>query len=208
MLQAVNLTCERGERLLFSQLQLTLEPQQLLYVEGANGAGKSTLLRAVAGLFAPSSGHIEWQGRPIADAPEEYHRELLYLGHRAGIKEELTAEENLRFAVVMGGGELSREGAWQALGAMGLAGYEDQPVRAMSFGQRRRVALARLRVSRARLWLLDEPLNGLDKRSVADLLEMIHAHLQQGGMALVTTHQEVEWSDVAVKRLLLGGKHG
>lgn len=178
-------------------------------MEGRNGAGKTTLMRAVAGLFNPAEGEIWWQKQSIGELMEEYFKQMLYVGHRAGIKEELTATENLQFAAAMNCQPVTKESVWQALWQIGLRGYEDQLARAMSAGQKRRVALARLLLNRAPLWLLDEPFTALDKRAVAQLMATIHAHLQQGGMVMMTTHQEVNWSDVEIQRLQLQGlTHG
>ena len=199
-LEAVDLACERGERLLFANLDLTLEAGQVLRVEGQNGAGKTSLLRVLCGLSLPLEGEIRWAGEDIRRRRTEYLTELAYVGHAHGVKGELTALENLRVAGALAGHR--DEPARQALGELGLAGFEELPSKILSAGQRRRVALARLKVSRARLWILDEPFTALDRAGVAAVEQMITLHARAGGLCLLTSHQPVEL-DVPVGRIAL-----
>lgn len=191
MLSAQGLACVRGDRRLFSGLEFSLDAGAWLQVEGENGAGKTSLLRIIAGLLAPAEGEILWKGQPVRENADEFHADLLYLGHAGGIKEEFTPLENLRMNAAVAGQAVAEDEALRALRRLGLKGRERLPARYLSQGQKRRVALARLLVSPARLWVLDEPFVALDVAAVAMLCGLIGEHLQKGGMALYTSHQEV-----------------
>ncbi|HHH36951.1 MAG TPA: cytochrome c biogenesis heme-transporting ATPase CcmA [Gammaproteobacteria bacterium] len=204
MLEAAGLGAVRGERRLFRGLNLSLAPGELLYVHGPNGSGKTTLLRMVCGLVAPAEGEIRWDGSPIGELGEDYRRILLYLGHAAALKDELSALENLRIMAALGGTPVTESQALDALDALGLGGCEDLPVRVLSQGQKRRAALARLYLSKARLWVLDEPFTALDKASVAGLEDILAAHLAGGGIVVLTTHQEVGLTAAVSKEIALG----
>jgi heme exporter protein A len=206
-LQIDGLSCVRGDRVLFSGLVFGVDDGELLRVEGRNGSGKTTLLRALAGLLLPESGEIRWQGESIRKLREEYSRHLLYLGHLNGIKGDLTAVENLRIAAVLDGFELSEQRAWEVLGEIGLRGHEDLPSKHLSQGQKRRVALARLLANAARLWILDEPFTALDVAAVELLQDVIRRHIEHGGMAVVTTHQEVAMLGEQTRTVTLGRDH-
>jgi heme exporter protein A len=209
MLEANDLECIRGDRRLFRDLSLRLTPGELMHIHGHNGSGKSTLLRTLCGLFTPTHGEVRWNGAPIHSLREEFSKDLLYLGHKAGIKDDLSAVENLRIASILDGYPLSEEQAWQALEQMGLRGFEDLPSKHLSQGQKRRVALARLLVSKARLWILDEPFSALDTAAVSALQAVIGSHVSTGGMVILTTHQEVALTRGEVKQLQLGtGENG
>ena len=191
MLQAHGLACDRGDRRLFSGVDFTVPAGQWLQIEGANGAGKTSLLRILAGLAGAADGHVTWDGRPVAEARDEFHAQLLYLGHAPAIKDDLSALENLQSAAAVAGRPLAEADALAALGRLGLAGREDLPSRVLSQGQRRRVALARLLCSQARLWILDEPFVALDVAAVAQLCEILDEHLSRGDLLLFTSHQAV-----------------
>jgi heme exporter protein A len=203
-LEVRDLCCIRGERLLFSHVNFSLASGELLYVEGPNGSGKTTLQRTLCGLFTQEMGGIWWNGEEIDALDEEYTRDVLYLGHLNGIKGELSALENLRFSAVLDGDRVSVESLMSALARLGLAGYEDLPTKVLSQGQKRRVALARLLLSSASLWVLDEPFTALDLAAVDLLQEMIAEHIAHGGMVVLTTHQEVALTSGHIKRLKLG----
>ena len=190
MLEARELEATRGERTLFSGVGFSLAPGALLRVTGANGRGKTTLLRALCGLLQPAAGEVRWKGENIRVLREEYWAELLYIGHANALKDDLTPEENLAVASGIAGTSMARERARAALGLFGLAGREALPVRALSQGQRRRAALARLAVSEKRpLWILDEPFAALDAAGVEQVQSLAGEHLGRGGLVVLTTHQ-------------------
>jgi heme exporter protein A len=193
----------RGDRRLFSGLDFSLSPGTFVQLTGANGSGKTSLLRILCGLLAPAEGEIHWQGANIRSLAEEYVTAVTYMGHRPGVKDELTAVENLRVSNALNGVDVSRQDAVNALQRMGLTGRESLPARFLSEGQRRRVALARLLVCGTRLWLLDEVMTSLDKGAVELVRSLIEEHLQRGGIAIVATHQELELSAGVTKRLEL-----
>lgn len=205
MLEAVDLACERGERLLFSGLNFAAERGTLLRVAGPNGTGKTSLLRIMCGLLEPTAGEIRWKGGNIRRLREEYWKDLVYIGHLNGVKDDLTVRENLRVSVRVAGRRASEAQLSQALDAVGLAGFEDSMARFLSQGQRRRVALARLYVSEAvPLWILDEPFTALDLRGVANLSALVARHIEAGGTVVLTTHQEVPVDAARRKRVDLG----
>ena len=201
------LSCMRGDRVLFRDLSFALGNGDLVHLKGHNGSGKTTLLRALAGLLLPEAGEVRWEGRNIRKLREEYSRHLLYLGHLNGIKGDLTAVENLRIAATLDGFDLPEARAWDILGEIGLKGHEDLPSKHLSQGQKRRVALARLRANDARIWILDEPFTALDVAAVEMLQDVIRRHLQRNGMAIITTHQEVAMLGDQTRTVVLGQAH-
>jgi heme exporter protein A len=202
MLQAHELACVRGDRPLFRGLKFTLESGQALHLVGANGSGKTSLLRLLCGLSAPAEGEVRWKGESIRSLREEFYRELIYIGHAPAVKDDLSAMENLLTSAMVAGLDVAPEQARQALRGIGLGGREDLPTKVLSQGQRRRVALSRLLLAaRVPLWILDEPFTALDKRAVVNLCQVIEAHVQDGGMVIYTTHQEVEFEAQQARRL-------
>lgn len=192
MLELRGLDGVRGGRRLFAGLQLRLPPGGLLRVQGANGAGKTSLLRMICGLLVPAAGEVRWREQPITALAEEFNRELVYIGHAAALKDDLSPLENLQVAATLGGGSVARADAAAALAAAGLKGRERSPSRALSQGQRKRVALARLALPSAPgLWVLDEPFNALDTAATAWLLGLITSRLDAGGCVVLTSHQPV-----------------
>ncbi|CAI1791275.1 MULTISPECIES: cytochrome c biogenesis heme-transporting ATPase CcmA [Serratia] len=202
MLEAKSLSCVRDERILFSELSFTVKPGEIIQVEGPNGAGKTSLLRILAGLAQPESGEVCWRGQNTLRHRENYHQDLLFLGHQPGIKTMLTPFENLQFYQAVRAAP-DRQAIWRALEQVGLVGYEDLPVAQLSAGQQRRVALARLWLSECPLWILDEPLTAIDKQGVAELISLFEQHAQQGGMVLLTTHQDLAGTTQAVGKISL-----
>lgn len=190
-LELRDLSCVRGRRRLFHRLDATLAAGQLLRVTGANGAGKTSLLRMMCGLLAPAQGQVLWQGQALPQAREDFHQQLIYLGHAAALKDDLTPLENLQVATRLGGNVPDEAAARQALADAGLRGREHVPTRTLSQGQRRRAALARLPLGTALLWVLDEPFNALDSVATAWLLGLIEAQLRRGGLVVLTSHQPV-----------------
>lgn len=203
MLEADNLECVRGERRLFAGLGFKLEAGELLYLQGRNGSGKTSLLRMLIGLLPPEAGEIRWKGTAIRDSGDEFRADLCYLGHLNAIKEELTPLENLLAAARLADEELSEDDALDALERVGLAGREELPCKYLSQGQKRRVALARLVKEKRPLWVLDEPFVALDTAAVDWLAGLISAHLQRGGLTVMTTHQPVAIPAGTVRELRL-----
>jgi heme exporter protein A len=186
-----NLSCSRGDRRLFSGVSFSLQPGQWLHLEGNNGVGKTSLLRLVCGLSALEEGEIHWQDQAVGKDPQAFRADLAYLGHQLALKDELSPLENLRIDAAIAGRQLTLPDALQALAQMGLRGRENLPVRVLSQGQKRRTALARLVVSSAKLWVLDEPFVALDTAAQNALSQVLNGHLAKQGMVLLTSHQAV-----------------
>lgn len=196
MLELRDVTCVRGGRDLFTGLNCQVPPGKLLRVRGANGAGKTSLLRMVCGLLAPGHGEILWRGERISDLAEEFGRQMIFVGHAAALKDDLTAIENLQMACLLGALDVSAVQARQALAVAGLPDRAQVPARELSQGQRRRVALARLVLGRSSpLWVLDEPFNALDTAATQWLCGLIAGHVAANGSVILTSHQEVALDD-------------
>lgn len=201
LLRAERLFCERDERVLFSALSFSLSAGQLMQVMGSNGSGKTTLLRIVCGLNDSYDGDIYWCGEPISEQREQFLASMLYIGHRVGVNRILTPRENLRWSAALHA-PVDDERIVSALARVGLRAYEDIPCRNLSAGQQQRVSLARLLISPARLWILDEPFTTLDVYGVAELENLLAEHVSQGGAVLFTTHHRLNVS-CEVQRLNL-----
>lgn len=184
-----NLSCIRGTQTLFNGINLQLDAGQWLYLQGENGAGKTSLLRILAGLSLPAEGEVLWQNTPIGQQRNQYHQDLLYIGHHAGLKEDLTLTENLQALCRMDGLRVSDADIREALTRMGLAKRQHLPARVLSAGQKRRGLLARALLRPAKLWILDEPFNALDVNAIADVQNLLKDHLTQGGLLVLTSHQ-------------------
>lgn len=202
LFEAQDLRCERDERLLFAGLALRLDPGGVLQLAGPNGSGKTTLLRAVAGLGSRVEGEMRWRGEPLPGAAWEMRRDSLYLGHEAAVKPGLSAIENLRWHVALWGRQrgITLE---EALVRVGLGRFVDTPARQLSAGQKRRIALARLLLSTASLWILDEPFTAIDVAGVAQIEELIDAHARAGGAVMLCTHHHLALA-CPVQRIELG----
>ncbi|MBO9649795.1 MAG: cytochrome c biogenesis heme-transporting ATPase CcmA [Variovorax sp.] len=179
----------RAGRSVFSGIDFALGPGELLQVTGANGSGKTSLLRVLSGLLRPDEGELRWYARPVRAGETGYLQALAYVGHADGIDPDLSAMENLQFAMRVAGGTPMPAQIESALTAFGMMSAIHAPVRTLSQGQRRRVALARLALLPRTLWLLDEPLTSLDERAADCFHAQLDAHLEGGGMAVVATHQ-------------------
>ncbi len=191
MLETRELESTRGDAVIFRGLGFTLRPGALLRVTGANGSGKTSLLRALCGLLMPTAGEVRWNGENIRALREEYWKHLAYIGHANALKDDLTAAENLMVACALSGLSVAPARAEEALARFGLADRGTLPVKALSQGQRRRAALARLALSETLpLWILDEPFAALDASAVDLVQSTASKHLARGGMVVLTTHQE------------------
>ncbi|EMP55841.1 cytochrome c biogenesis protein CcmA [Marinobacter santoriniensis NKSG1] len=201
LLQAVNLECERDERTLFRNLSFSILPGTVTRVEGPNGSGKTTLLRILAGLNDAWTGELLWCGEPRHLRRESFLRNMLYLGHRPGIKPLLTPLENLR-ALTAGRYPMDDEVLIRALSGTGLEGFEHVPSRNLSAGQQRRVALARLLIADEPLWLLDEVFTAIDAQGVEAIEALLQQRADEGGAVVVTTHHDLDLP--AMQRITLG----
>lgn len=186
-LQGQELSCIRDDRVLFSNLSFLLEPGRVLLLEGSNGSGKTSLLRIICGFREPDSGAVLWRGEPIPHS--QYFSEMAYVGHLDGIKKELTVSENLRLALALG--QPGRLTAQEALDKVKLTGYDDTLIQALSAGQKRRLSLARLLITKNILWILDEPFTSLDKQGIALIESLMSEHCATGGMMVMTSHHDI-----------------
>jgi len=181
VLAAIDLACRRGDRILFKGLQLHVHAGQVVWLRGANGRGKTSLLRLLAGLSTPEAGQVRWASTP---------RQLVYIAHANALKEDLTVLESLRFLAHLHGRNESDASLVEALQLFGMASRRQAPVRTLSQGQRRRVALSRLAIGTApSVWILDEPFDSLDTEGIATLNALLTRHAARGGSVVLTSHQ-------------------
>jgi heme exporter protein A len=198
-LQAIALSCSRDDRLLFEGLNFELTPGRVLLLEGRNGSGKTSLLRILCGFREADAGQVLWCGDSIKDG--QYYADMAYVGHLDGIKKELTVLENLTISLALG-----RPGLYsieQALAQVRLSGYDDALVQSLSAGQKRRLSLARLLITRNHLWILDEPFTSLDKEGIALIETLMTEHCMNGGMIVLTSHHDIDLHSAFVKRIYL-----
>ena len=188
LLNVSDLECTRDDRLLFSGLSFRLSSGEVLQIEGSNGSGKTSLLRILCGLRVADEGVVSWQDHDITKEREDYYSNMVYIGHLPCIKAELTTLENIRSLLDTRSISASDDEIIHCLTRVGLAAYEDVTSKALSSGQKRRVLLAFLLLSNAKLWILDEPLTALDVDGVTLMETMIIEHQQQGGSVVFTTH--------------------
>ncbi len=200
-LEVIQLSCQRGNRILFNNLDYCWKSGDFVQIEGHNGIGKTSLLRILVGLAQPLSGQIFWNNGEIKKNREEYHHNLLYLGHLTGIKQELTAWENLQFYQKVTDCKQGDDILWDILQKVGLFGREDIIASQLSSGQQKRITLARLWLSNAPLWILDEPFNAIDKQGIQVLTQLFEQHTQQGGIVILTSHQEIPSEKLTILQL-------
>jgi heme exporter protein A len=196
------LCCVRGDNQLFEGLSFSVGVGDICQVHGANGSGKTSLLRILSGLSLPESGEVRWNGEPIDELREVYRACLSYIGHHNGIKGELNALENLQTARSLHPSRMDIDPAG-ALDKVGLYGYEDIPCRYLSAGQKRRVAIARLLLSAAQLWILDEPATALDNDGVVAFQQLLETHAAAGGMVVITSHQPLQFGAIKTRMIAL-----
>lgn len=199
-LTADDLTLFRGERCLFEGLSFALNPGELLLLEGRNGSGKTSLMRAIAGLLELETGDIYWDGVPVRKQRQEFHGALVWMAHRVGFKADLTLVENLQFEACLRA--QSGEDFEEVLQRLDINRLKRLLLRSLSAGQQRRVALARMLLSRAPLWLMDEPFTNLDREGRALVMTLATEHLDRGGMCIMAAHQDVE-IDANVHKVVL-----
>jgi heme exporter protein A len=191
LLEVAELACRRGGRPVFDRLSFALGAGELLVLTGRNGSGKTTLLRALALLLRPDAGRISWRGADVQADPESWRGQLGWLGHLDGLKGDLSVGENLLTCQRLRGGPPAEERLDLIVVALDLNALVHRPVRTLSAGQRRRAALARVMLSGAPLWLLDEPLNALDARAQQAFRTALQRHLANGGLAIAATHADL-----------------
>lgn len=201
-LRGQKLSCIRDDRTLFSDLSFELSPSQTLLIEGRNGSGKTSLLRMLCGIRMPDDGNITWYEKDIFKLSTDYLSSIAYVGHKDGVKLDLTASENLAIAKSLGNPNhrISNE---TALDTLFLSGFDDVPARRMSAGQQRRLALARLLVTQSKLWILDEPFTSLDRYGIEVIENLIRKHLSNGGMLVMSSHHPVSLEKQSIVRLNL-----
>ena len=189
LIRASNLTCIREERLLFEALSIDIFAGDIVQIEGANGSGKTSLLRILSGLSLPYEGEVCFQDTNIEECREQFQQNLVYFGHLAGIKGEMSAQENFLFNTALHGNKNCRDEDY--LSYVNLSGFEDTLASHLSAGQHRRIALARLYQSEAPIWILDEPFTAIDKEGVANLEALFVERAKRGGCVIMTTHQDL-----------------
>jgi heme exporter protein A len=200
MLKVAQLFCERDDRILFRDLNFSLDTGQVLQVQGSNGSGKTTLMRIICGLNDGYEGTISWQGAPLKQQLEEFRSSLLYIGHRVGVNKVLTPLENLRWSCSLQR-QVGDEELLTALAEVGLRGFEESQCHTLSAGQQQRVSLASLLISPAQLWVLDEPFTTLDAGGVKQLEALLRQHALAGGAVLVTTHHKLDVPELEILSL-------
>ncbi len=202
VLEARAINAWRGDRHILRDVSFVLRAGEFLKITGPNGVGKTTLLRVICGLLPAESGEIDWCGRPVRDSRDQFNSQLAYLGHPNSLKADLTARENLKFLAGLRQ-ELTARDVDGALERVGILSRGDLPARSLSAGQKRRLALARLLLAEASLWVLDEPVTNLDAAGVSLVEDLVQDHVSRGGLALAAAHQRLLDDSPSLRRLEL-----
>lgn len=203
VLEIKGLSCIRDDRILFQNLDFRLTNSQVLLLEGKNGSGKTSLLRIICGFREQDEGNILWCDSEVKDSG--YYAEMAYVGHLDGVKKELTVVENLKMSLA-----LSQAGKYsidQALDKVHLAGYDDSLVQSLSAGQKRRLSLARLLITKKSLWVLDEPFTSIDKSGIKLIESLMHEHISDGCMIILTSHHDLALHEADVQKINLSECH-
>ena len=197
-LRLESITCVRGDRTLFEELNLEIKPGSILRISGDNGSGKSSLLRILCGLLTPHAGKVFWGSDPITEDRDQFHAELIYLGHIPALKADFSAIENLMSLALLGGQSISNEEAMNALREAGLDRQAHRFIRTLSQGQKQRIALSRLLLPQPKsIWILDEPFNALDRDANRALQNLLINHVNCGGIVALSSHQDLQIDDNA-----------
>ena len=197
-LRLESITCVRGDRTLFEELNLEINPGSILRISGDNGSGKSSLLRILCGLLTPYAGKVFWGSDPITEDRDQFHGELIYLGHIPALKADFSAIENLMSLALLGGQSISNEEAMNALREAGLDRQAHRFIRTLSQGQKQRIALSRLLLPQPKsIWILDEPFNALDRDANRALQNLLISHVNRGGIVALSSHQDLQIDDNA-----------
>ena len=195
-LRLESITCVRGDRTLFEELNLEINPGSILRISGDNGSGKSSLLRILCGLLTPHAGKVFWGSDPITEDRDQFHGELIYLGHIPALKADFSAIENLMSLALLGGQSISNEEAMNALREAGLDRQAHRFIRTLSQGQKQRIALSRLLLPQPKsIWILDEPFNALDRDANHALQNLLINHVNRGGIVALSSHQDLQIDD-------------
>jgi heme exporter protein A len=202
-LVVTNLSCQRDDRLLFSDLSFSLNNGEILLLEGSNGSGKTSLLRILCGFREADAGEIFWCGEAMAES--RYFSDMAYVGHSDGSKKELTVLENLKFSLALK--QVGRYSIQQALEKVQLCGYDDNLLQTLSAGQKRRLSLARLLITHNQLWILDEPFTSLDRQGIVLIESLMAEHVAEGGMVILTSHHDLSLPFNAIQRIHLDSCH-
>ncbi len=199
LLQANALSCIRDDRVLFEGLSFEVNVGQVLLLEGKNGSGKTSLLRILCGFREPDAGELSWCGDALSDS--SYFADLAYVGHLEGVKKELTVYENLKVSLALG--QAGLYSIMDALDKVNLTDYDEVLVQSLSAGQKRRLSLARLLITKNILWILDEPFTSLDRQGIELIETLMSEHCAMGGMIVLTSHHDLSIQGVDVQRILL-----
>ncbi len=203
LLEVKNLSCIRDDRVLFEGLNFCLKNNQVLLLEGKNGSGKTSLLRIICGFREQDEGKIRWNNTAVKGS--EFYAEMAYVGHLDGVKKELTVKENLKMSLALC--QAGQYSIAQALEKVKLTGYDNSLVQSLSAGQKRRLSLARLLITKKSLWVLDEPFTSIDKEGIKLIESLMHEHIGYGGLIILTSHHDLDLAEANVQKINLSPCH-